>query len=98
MPPYLIPLVTAHVLGDFLLQPDWMAGGTKKKPGILALHALIHGLLAFLLVGRLELWPVAVLILLSHAFIDFIKLNSPWPNTCSSAPCGALACPWPSPR
>ena len=70
---FLIPLLTAHVLGDFLLQPNWMSGEAKKRPGILAFHALLHGTLAYLLVQRQTMWPVVLFVGLSHALIDFCK-------------------------
>lgn len=69
----LIPLLCAHVLGDFLLQPDWMAGEKKRRMGILFQHAVIHGGLAYLLLQQWGWWQVALGMALSHALIDFFK-------------------------
>ncbi len=70
---YLVPLLCAHVLGDFLLQPDWMAGEKKRRMGILLLHAGLHGVLAYLLLQQWGWWRLALGIALIHALIDFTK-------------------------
>ena len=41
----------------------------------LYLHAFIHGLLAFILLGKPSLWYLAVLVLVIHYFIDLLKLT-----------------------
>lgn len=73
---YWIPLLTAHVLGDFLLQPNWMSGEAKTRPGVLATHAMIHGALALFLLQDLALWPLSLPLILSHAGVDFLKTKS----------------------
>jgi hypothetical protein len=70
---WLIPLFCAHVLGDFLLQPDWMCGENKKRLTFLLLHAALHGILAYLLVQQWGQWRVAVVIFLGHGWIDLVK-------------------------
>ena len=73
-----IKLFLAHLLGDFIWQPNkWVADKeTKKhKSFYLYLHVLLHGILAAILVGEISFIPYAAFIAITHGFIDFIKLN-----------------------
>ncbi|WP_378103479.1 DUF3307 domain-containing protein [Chryseobacterium sp. sg2396] len=73
-----IQLIFAHLLGDFILQPDsWVAEkeGKKLKSGYLYLHALIHTILSFILLWNTELWWIALTIGISHLMIDAAKLS-----------------------
>lgn len=57
----------AHLIGDYLLQNDWMAGGKKQKTWIAAVHVIAY-MLPFLLVG-LEWWQLGA-IALQHFLQD----------------------------
>ncbi|WP_294317977.1 DUF3307 domain-containing protein [uncultured Chryseobacterium sp.] len=73
-----IQLIFAHLLGDFILQPDsWVAEkeGKKLKSGYLYLHALIHTVLNFILLWNTELWWIALTVGISHLMIDAAKLS-----------------------
>ncbi|KQO32627.1 hypothetical protein ASF10_20930 [Flavobacterium sp. Leaf82] len=73
-----IKLLLAHLLGDFIWQPNsWVAHKeTKKHKSIyLYLHILLHGILAAILVGEIQFIPYAFLIAIMHGIIDLIKLN-----------------------
>lgn len=73
-----VKLLLAHLLGDFLLQPDsWVADKEKKKIGsvYLYLHIALHGLLAWILVGAMAFGWFALGLALSHGLIDFLKLQ-----------------------
>ncbi|MEZ0181779.1 DUF3307 domain-containing protein [Flavobacterium oncorhynchi] len=73
-----IKLFLAHLLGDFIWQPNkWVADKeTKKhKSFYLYLHVLLHGILAAILVREINFIPYAAFIAITHGFIDFIKLN-----------------------
>lgn len=73
----LIKLIIAHFIGDFLLQPNsWVAEKEKRKAKSckLYLHILIHGLLVLFLLWNFNYWLLALLLMLSHAMIDTIKL------------------------
>jgi len=73
-----IKLLLAHLLGDFIWQPNaWVIDKeTKKHKSIyLYLHILLHGVLAAILAGELQFIPYAVLIAVTHGIIDLIKLN-----------------------
>jgi len=77
----LIILLAAHCYGDFLAQSRWMAegkraGGTASAGPLLA-HALVHGLLAYLLLQEWSLWQVPLLVLLVHGLIDVVAANAP---------------------
>jgi hypothetical protein len=73
----LVKLILAHLLGDFLLQPDsWVKAKKKKKLTAyqLYLHILIHFALIMLLVFDLTFWKWAVILAMVHLVIDVIKL------------------------
>ena len=67
-----IVLVCAHLLADFLLQPDRIARN-KHQLGVLSLHAVVHALLSWLLLGFRLSWQIPGVIFLSHFLIDFLK-------------------------
>lgn len=69
----LLMLLLAHLIGDFVFQTaNWV---TKKKNSFwwVFLHALVHALLAYFLIGYWTLWLLPVIIFVSHTVIDFIK-------------------------
>ena len=71
-------LILAHILGDFILQPNkWVADKEQKKirSPYLYFHILIHTLLSFILLWNLKLWWIAVLVGVSHFIIDTLKLH-----------------------
>ncbi|WP_264536750.1 DUF3307 domain-containing protein [Flavobacterium sp. N1736] len=73
-----IKLLLAHLLGDFIWQPNaWVADkeAKKHKSIYLYLHILLHGVLAAILAGEIQFIPYAVLIAVSHGIIDLIKLH-----------------------
>jgi hypothetical protein len=67
-----LPLFTAHVLADFLLQTD-LDVKWKTKPRVLLKHTLIVAVVSYLLLGVLGAWPLILVLALSHALFDFIK-------------------------
>jgi|TARA_R110002111_G_scaffold1503_2_gene10354 hypothetical protein len=73
----LIKLVLAHLLGDFVFQPNsWVEAKEAKKFKAyqLYLHLLVHGLLIMVILADLSFWPYAVAIVLVHGIVDVIKL------------------------
>lgn len=73
----LIPLILAHLLGDFLLQPNsWVADKERKKLGsiYLYLHVLIHMVLVMIVLWDFNLWWIAAIIGVTHFIIDGMKL------------------------
>ncbi|SHK11782.1 DUF3307 domain-containing protein [Chryseobacterium polytrichastri] len=71
-------LILAHLLGDFILQPNsWVFDKESKKlkSKYLYLHILIHTILSFIFLWDLQLWWVAVLVGVSHFIIDAAKLS-----------------------
>lgn len=70
-------LILAHLLGDFILQPNsWVSDkeNRKLKSKYLYLHVLIHTVLSFIFLWNLELWWIAALVGISHLIIDAAKL------------------------
>jgi len=51
--------IYAHLIGDYLIQTDWMALGKKRSSWICAVHVLTY-LIPFLFCG-LEWWQLALI-------------------------------------
>jgi hypothetical protein len=74
-----IPLFSAHILGDFLLQNDeWVKH--KKHIPVLVKHVLVLAVLSYILVGIPRAWQLAIVVFISHALIDAIKTRSKYDN------------------
>ena len=74
----LTKLLLAHLIGDFILQPDkWVKEKELKKHRSpkLYIHVLLHGVLTMLLVWDVSAWLPAFIIVVSHYFIDLTKAN-----------------------
>ena len=79
-----VPLILAHLLGDFLLQPNsWVADKEGKKAGsiYLYIHVLIHIILAFIFLWNIQLWWIAATVGITHFLIDWAKLHFQTPKT-----------------
>jgi hypothetical protein len=73
----LVKLLLAHLLGDFLFQPDsWVQAKERRKLAAwqLYLHTLIHFVLIILLVSDAGFLIWAVLIAVTHLLTDIVKL------------------------
>jgi len=74
----LIKLLLAHIIGDFFLQPQkWVKDKERKKlkSPKLYFHILIHIVLLLVILWDLTLWPVVLLIGVTHFIIDTTKLS-----------------------
>ncbi|UWX61921.1 DUF3307 domain-containing protein [Chryseobacterium oranimense] len=72
-----IKLILAHLLGDFILQPNsWVADKERRKlkSPYLYLHVLIHTVLSFIFLWNTDLWWAALLVGGTHFMIDSSKL------------------------
>lgn len=72
----LLPLIAAHLAGDFILQSsNWVK--QKEEKGVLAwqfwVHGFVHFVLAALFVFKLNFVPWAAAIALVHLCIDLLK-------------------------
>lgn len=73
-----VQLILAHLLGDFILQPNsWVAEKESKKlkSKYLYLHVLIHTILSLIFLWNTKLWWIAILVGFSHFIIDAAKLS-----------------------
>ncbi|WP_144282807.1 DUF3307 domain-containing protein [Chryseobacterium echinoideorum] len=73
-----VQLILAHLLGDFILQPNsWVAEKENKKlkSKYLYLHILIHTILSFIFLWNSKLWWIAILVGITHLIIDLCKLS-----------------------
>ncbi|MEO6638031.1 MAG: DUF3307 domain-containing protein, partial [Ginsengibacter sp.] len=69
---WLIKLLLAHLLTDFVLQPSgWVESRNKKHFGSrkLYLHVFLTAMAAWILIGW-RYWLVAIIILITHTLID----------------------------
>ena len=74
----LIKLILAHIIGDFILQPEsWVREKEirRHRSPKLYLHVIIHGLLTCLLVWDASFWWPALVIVTTHFLIDMAKLT-----------------------
>ena len=79
-----IKLFLAHLLGDFILQPTtWVIDkeNNKIKSIYLYLHIILHGILAWILIGTINFGWYALVLAISHGFIDVLKLYLQKPTT-----------------
>tara|TARA_R110000823_G_scaffold30894_4_gene88460 strand:- start:2823 stop:3524 length:702 start_codon:yes stop_codon:yes gene_type:complete len=70
-------LLLAHLLGDFLFQPNkWVVHKEANKIAskYLYLHILVHVVITMLLVWDLKMWGWVLVIGLSHYLIDLLKI------------------------
>lgn len=61
----------AHVVGDYVLQSDWMASEKTKRLSVAFVHALCYALPFLALRPSLAAWAVIVA---THAIIDRFRL------------------------
>lgn len=73
-----IKLLLAHLLGDFLLQPNsWVVDKEEKKykSTYLYIHTLLHGILAWAIVAKINFGVYALTLAIAHGLIDLMKLQ-----------------------
>lgn len=69
----MIPFIYAHLIGDYLIQTDWMAAGKKKAGWICLVHVLTY-LIPFLFVGWT--WQQLALVGIEHYIQDRTNIVS----------------------
>ncbi|MGS0747295.1 DUF3307 domain-containing protein [Halpernia sp. GG3] len=72
-----LKLILAHLLGDFIFQPDkWVLDKEQKKikSKYLYFHVLLHILFVFIFLWDLSLWYLPLIVGFSHYLIDVLKL------------------------
>lgn len=81
---FALALLLAHILGDFVLQPDhWVAKKRKNKhrSPILYYHLGVHAIaMLVLLQFNFKYWIGIATILVTHFIIDLLKLNLEKPS------------------
>jgi hypothetical protein len=70
----LVPLLAAHVLGDFLLQPRGLARAKHRLPHLLA-HTLVVTAITYALCGRWLDWRLPVAVFALHTLVDAMKAH-----------------------
>ena len=61
-------ILIAHLVGDYILQSDWMAEN-KKKSNIACLIHTIFYVLPFLLISYISLWQI-IIMAIQHYYQD----------------------------
>lgn len=72
----LLRLVCAHLLSDFLLQPNALV--KKKHEKVVwahLLHSFIHAAAAYLFVAQWQCWYIPVIVFATHFLIDWLKVG-----------------------
>lgn len=72
----LLKLFTAHIVGDFILQPKaWVEEkqALTFKSSSLYLHTLLHALITYVLIGDWTNWQLPALVFVMHTAIDIWK-------------------------
>jgi hypothetical protein len=64
--------LVAHLIGDYLLQNDFLATRKVSSSWVAAIHAVLYGL-PFLLLCEPS-WPALAVIVVTHFFIDRFRL------------------------
>jgi hypothetical protein len=67
-----IPLLTAHLVGDFVLQSSSDVK-YKNRWRVLFKHTGMIALLSYIMIGIGRAWTIGLVILISHALLDGIK-------------------------
>lgn len=73
----LLRLIAAHLIGDFFLQPKaWVESKQQKriKSIPLVLHAVLHGVLAYIFVADWRNVLLALILIVVHWAIDLLKV------------------------
>jgi hypothetical protein len=65
-------ILTAHLLGDFILQTQWMIE-RKRQIWVLTLHVIAVTAASYLLLGAFH-WRILLVIFLTHLAMDAIKV------------------------
>jgi hypothetical protein len=76
---YLIWLLVAHLVADWLLQNDWMA---KNKSSLKHPAAWIHGAIHLVGAGLIVPLPFAALVAITHVLLDTRKPLQWWRRIC----------------
>ncbi len=72
-----VKLFLAHLIGDFLLQPNtWVLHKEENKVAskFLYFHVVLHLAVTMLLLWDIKYWKIGLIIMVSHYFIDLMKL------------------------
>jgi hypothetical protein len=72
-----LEILVGHLVGDFLLQDDWLASGKKRSDGICGLHVLIYTLSVLLFTGwfwQPDNWILFWAVAIPHYLIDRTRL------------------------
>lgn len=72
----LITLLAAHFLGDFLFQSDTLSEAKRESKSYLLLHTSIVAGLSYALCGIWDLWPIFMVIFVTHILLDGLKGHS----------------------
>lgn len=70
-----LKLYLAHLVADFLLQPDWIAKNKTKAQALLT-HSVLHVVIAIVVINiNLNRWIILAIfgLAIAHAICDYVK-------------------------
>ncbi len=73
----LLKLILAHLIADFLLQPNnWVLAKRKYflNSWHLYVHAALHGIISWIFIAEWNFWSWALIISVTHWIIDTLKI------------------------
>lgn len=73
--PTLLPLVTAHLIGDFVLQTKEDVARKHRPLGLLR-HVCIVTATSYVLLGVPQAWLAAAAVFTTHLVIDYLKIRA----------------------
>ena len=83
-----IQLFLAHILADFIFQTNAVVKSKQEKKlrsAAFYLHILLHGILTMILVWDLGFWLPALVIMVTHFFIDILRMYLPSPKNSTAS-------------
>jgi hypothetical protein len=69
-----LALICGHLVGDYVLQNDWMAANKTSRSWPCAVHCAMYSLAVFLCAGFLVSWHVPILAGVIHFPVDRWRL------------------------
>ncbi len=70
---FVLLLLFSHLVGDYLLQNEWLAINKRSSFWVLLLHACLCAVAAYALAGVWAAWQIPVIVLGSHLLIDWLR-------------------------
>jgi hypothetical protein len=81
--PDLAAALVGHLVGDYLLQDDWMAKEKRTRTAVAALHAALWTTAVLVCTGWCT-WPAALFLFTTHCLQDRTGFARWWMTACTN--------------